>query len=68
MHQCLTQWVGDNIEVVTVDSSFNRTSAEAHTYERVGCFSSQAWKIDFLKVADYELQSIKVIDSEEELY
>jgi len=43
MHQCLIQWIGDTVEVVSADSSFSIASAEALTwsYERVGCFSGQ---------------------------
>jgi hypothetical protein len=41
MHQCLVQWIGDTVEVVSADSSFNITSAKALTwsYERVTYFS-----------------------------
>ena len=33
MHQCLVQWVGDKIEIVSGDSSYVIASAEADTYE-----------------------------------
>ena len=65
MHQCLIQWIGDVVEVVAADSSFNIASAEAceENYERVKCFSSQAWEAEFLKVADYEISSSSAIGS-----
>jgi hypothetical protein len=57
MHQCLIQWIGNVVEVVVADSSFSVASAEAceESYERVKCFSGQAWEVEFLKVADYEI-------------
>ena len=56
MHQCLIQWIGD---VVAADSSFSIASAEAceESYERVRCFSGQAWEAEFVKIADYEMSS-----------
>lgn len=65
MHQCLMQWIGDTVEMVSIDSSFSIASAEAHTwsYERVGYFSGQAWETNFLKVADYELTPIQTVGS-----
>ena len=68
MHQCLIQWIDDTIEVVSADSSFSVASAEAHTwsYERVSCFSGQAWEKHFLKVADYELTLIQAVGSSDE--
>jgi hypothetical protein len=32
MHQCLIQWIGDTVEVVSADSSFSIASTEAHTW------------------------------------
>ena len=57
MHQCLIQWISDVVEVIAADSSFSIASAEAceESYERVKCFSGQAWEAEFLKVADYEI-------------
>jgi len=39
MHQCLVQWVGDKIEIVSGDSSYVIASAEADNYERTRCIS-----------------------------
>ena len=57
MLQCLIQWIGDVVEVVGADLLFSIASAEAceESYERVKCFSGQAWEAEFLKVADYEI-------------
>ena len=59
MHQCLIQWIGDVVEVVAADSSFSIASAETYeeSYERVKYFSGQAWEVEFLRVADYEMSS-----------
>ena len=59
MHQCLIQWIGDVVEVVAADSSFSMASAETYeeSYEKVRCFSGQAWETEFLKIADYEMSS-----------
>jgi hypothetical protein len=56
MHQCLVQWIGDKIEVVHGDSS----------YERTKCISGEVWEKEFLRVADYEIPPIQAIGSEEE--
>jgi hypothetical protein len=63
MHQCLIQWIGDVVEVVATDSSFSIASAEAceESYEKMKCFSVQAWETEFLKVADYEMSSSSAI-------
>ena len=68
MHQCLIQWISDVVEVVAADSSFSIASAEAckWSYERISCFSGQAWEIKFLKIADYEMSSSQAIRSIDE--
>ena len=68
MHQCLIQWIGDVVQVVAADSSFSIASAETceENYERVKCFSGQAWEAEFLKVADYEMSSSSAIGSTDE--
>ena len=59
MHQCLIQWIGDVVDVVVADSSFSIALAEAceESYEKVKCFSVQAWEIEFFRIADYEMSS-----------
>ena len=66
MHQCLVQWVGEKIEIVTGDSSYVIASAESDTYERTRCISGEVWEKDFLKVADYEIPPIQAVGSYEE--
>ena len=68
MHQCLIQWIDDVVEVVAADSSFSIASAEAceESYERVKCFSGEAWETEFLKIADYEMSSDRTIRSADE--
>ena len=68
MHQCLIQWIGDVVGVVAVDSSFSIASAETceQSFERVKCFSGQAWESEFLKVADYEKSSSSATGSTNE--
>ena len=68
MHQCLIQWVGDAVEIVSIDSSFCVASAEAHivSYDNMNCLSGQAWKKDFFRMADYEIASVKAGDSSDE--
>ena len=63
MHQCLTQWISDVVEVVSADSSFSIALAEAHawSYETVSYFSGQVWETEFLKIADYELPPIQAV-------
>ena len=68
MHHCLIQWTDDSIEIVSTDSSFSIASAEAHVwnYEKIHCFSGQAWEKDFLKITDYELTPIQAVGSSDE--
>ena len=60
--------IGDVVEVVDADSSFSIASAEAceESFEKVKCFSGQAWEAEFLRVADYEMSSSSVIGSIDE--
>ena len=67
MHQCLVQWIGDTVEVVSADSSFSIASAEAQawSYEKVKCLSGQTWETEFLKVADYQVEPIQAVGTPE---
>ena len=67
MHQCLIQWIGDIVKVVSADSSFSIALAEAQTwsYKKVKCLSGHAWETDFLKVADYEIKPIQAVGASE---
>jgi len=66
MHQCLVQWVGDKIEIVSGDSSYLIASAQTDTYEKTRCISGEVWEKPFLKVADYEIPPIQAVGSDEE--
>ena len=66
MHQCLVQWVGDKIEIVSGDSSYVIASAETDTYERTRCISREIWEKYFLKVTDYEILPIQAVGYDEE--
>ena len=66
MHQCLVQWVGDKIEIVSGDSSYVIASADLDTYERTRCISGEVWEIDFLIVVDYGIPPIQAVGSNEE--
>jgi len=66
MHQCLVQWVGDKIEIVSGYSSYVIASVEADTYERTRYISGEIWEKDFLKVADYQIPPIQAVGSDEE--
>src|SRR5688572_11209130 len=67
MHQCLVQWIGDNIEVVKADSAYSIAAADAQQWscETVRCISGRVWETDFLKVTDFGLQPIRAVGSEE---
>src|SRR5688572_17221786 len=67
MHQCLVQWIGDNIEVVKADSAYSIAAADAQHWscETVKCISGRVWETDFLKVTDFGLQPIRAVGSEE---
>jgi hypothetical protein len=65
MHQCLVQWIGEEVEIVSADSSSTVAIADLPkgSYERTRCISGEAWEKDFLKVADYDLHSVQTIQS-----
>ena len=65
MHQCLVQWIGDVVEIVSADSSSNIALADLPkgSYERTSCISGEIWETDFLKVADYDIQPIQAVGS-----
>src|SRR5688572_8372699 len=67
MHQCLVQWIDDNIEVVKADSAYSIAAADAQHWscETVKCISGRVWETDFLKVTDFGLQPIRAVGSED---
>ena len=67
MHQCLVQWVGDNIEIVTADSANNVAAADTQQWscEHVKCISGRTWDTNFLRVSDFGLQPIRAVGSKD---
>lgn len=63
MHQCLVQWIGDAVEIVSVDSSSSIALADLPkgSYERTSCISGKTWEMEFLRVADYDIQSTQAV-------
>ena len=66
MHQCVMQWVGNEIELVPADDSVNISSV-GHVYwdlEDFDCFSRKEFHGDFISVNDKDQQPIQVVGSE----
>ena len=66
MHQCVIQSVGDSVEMVHADSSFNIAMTDPEVWHGLGlkCISGEAWEGGILKMADFKLDSVQEIDSE----
>jgi hypothetical protein len=69
MHQCTIQWIGDSVEVVQGETSLTiaATEAQGWTYDRVSCISGKAWDTKYLKVSDFRLKSVQVVDSDDKI-
>ena len=67
MHQCLIQWIEGSVEIVKADSSFSIAAADAQywNFEQSTCISGIALDTEFLKMSDFELQSIQAVGPEE---
>ncbi|KAK8443861.1 hypothetical protein SEVIR_9G044002v4 [Setaria viridis] len=66
MHQCLVQWISNNIEIVTADSAYSVAAADAQQWscKHVRCISGRNWDTDFLRMSDFGLQPIQAVGSE----
>ena len=66
MHQCLIQWIGDSVEMVHADSSFNIATADSEVWCGIGMrsISGEAWQGDTLKMADFKLETVQEISLE----
>jgi hypothetical protein len=66
MHQCLIQWQGDDIEVVSADTTVSVSTANTPAWEIEGaeCLSGKVWEGDFLQMSDQGLKPIQEIGSE----
>ena len=60
-HQCLIQWIGDSVEVVHTDSSFDVAAADPKVSHGVGmkCISGEAWQGGTPKLADFKLETVQ---------
>jgi hypothetical protein len=63
MHQCLIQWQGDEIEVVSVDTTASVATADppAWEFDGIECLSGKAWEGEFLLMFDLGLKLIQAI-------
>ena len=54
MHQCLTQWHGDDVELVRADESVNIAIADPVFWElgAFECFSGKLWEGGFIRIND----------------
>ena len=66
MHQCLIQWLGDDVELVRADESMSIAIADPVYWELEDfeCFSSKLWEGGFIKISNEDQQSIQAIGSE----
>ena len=66
MNQCVKKWIGDSVEVVHADSSFNIATADREIWHGLGmtCISSKAWEGEVLKMSDFKLETVQEIGSE----
>ena len=67
MHQCVVQWIGDSVEIVNADSSFNvaTTDLEIWNGQGIRCISGEAWGGGILKMADFRMDAVQEIGSKE---
>jgi hypothetical protein len=67
MHQCIIQWIEDSVEVVHADSTFSVAIADPEVWHGLGlkCISGEAWKQELPRIADFKLEMIQEIVSEE---
>jgi hypothetical protein len=57
------------VEVVQGETSLTIAAIEAQgwTYDRVSCISGKAWDTKYLKVSDFGLKSVQVVDSDDRI-
>jgi len=66
MHQCLIQWQGDNVKVVSADTSVSVATIDVAYWEfkDCECFSGRIWEGGIIKINDEHQQPIQAIGSE----
>jgi hypothetical protein len=69
MHQCIIQWIGDSVEVVQGETSLTvaATKAQGWTYDRVSYISGKAWDTKYLKVYNFGLKPVQVVESNDKI-
>jgi hypothetical protein len=69
IHQCMSQWIGDSVEVVQGETSLTVASTEAQgwTYDRVSYISGKAWDTKYLKVFEFGLKPIQAVGSDDKI-
>ena len=65
MHQCLIQWLGDDVELVRADESVSIATANPVFWELgdFGCFSSKSREGGFIKISNESQQLMQAIGS-----
>jgi hypothetical protein len=66
MHQCLIQWQGDDIVVLSSNTIISIASPDAPSWEFEGvkCLSGKFWEGEFLQMSDQGLKPIQAVGSE----
>lgn len=66
MHQCLIQWQGDDVKIVSADTTVSITTADAPAgeFDGIECLLGKAWEGEFLQMSDLGLKSIQTVSSD----
>jgi hypothetical protein len=66
MHQCLIQRQGDDVEIVSADTTASIALADTPSpeFEGVDCLSGKVWEGEFLQISDFGLQPTQAVGSE----
>jgi hypothetical protein len=61
MHQCLTRWQGNGIEVASADTTVSVAAADtlAWEFEGIECLSGKVWEGEFLQMSEQGLKPIQ---------
>jgi hypothetical protein len=65
MHQCLIQWLDDNVEIVQADSSISVSTVDPAYWdlESCECFSRRDFQGDFISINDEDQQPSRAVGS-----
>jgi hypothetical protein len=66
MHQCLIQWIGDEVEVIEADRTVQIAHADLPIWEMDGmeCLSGHAWDADELRITEFGFEPISTSSEE----